>query len=441
MSAPGSPAARLEPGTLVEVSIEKAVYRGRGLGRVDGRVVFVPRAHPGDRVRARVRASHAGWAEAELVELLARAPDRRAAPCPHAEGCGGCAYQEVDYPGQLRMKEAVLRDSLARAGVPFEEAIPVIGSPERAWRLRASLHFAGGGAGLRLGLRPEGSRRVLPVESCHQLSAAMLRAAYALRELLARDATLGPRLHGLDLLEAPDGSALVASLDAGLRAQEAATLAPLGGQVPGLSGFGVQCGPSRLQWLRGEPHVRASVLGLTLRAHVRSFFQANRFLLEPLVRSAIDLLPTEGGRVLDLYSGVGLFALPLAARDGGEVVAVEHAGSATQDACWSARRAGLPVRVVESGVEPALASLPAQRDERVLLDPPRTGAGDAVVDAIVSRKPAAVVYVSCDPPTLARDLARFARHGYRVDAVRLFDQFPDTFHLETVVRLRPGAPL
>jgi 23S rRNA (uracil1939-C5)-methyltransferase len=433
--------ALLAPGTVLELAIEKAVYRGRGLGRLDGRVVFVPRAHPGDRVRARVRESHAGWAEAELLAVLEAAPARRAAPCAHAEGCGGCAYQQVDYAEQLRIKEAILRESLARAGVAWEGEIPVQGSPERGWRLRASLHFAVVDQALRLGFRPEGTRRLWPVEECQQLSGAMMRAALALRDGLGRREALARRLRGLDLLEAPEGGGLVATLDTSLAPEEASTLAALGRQAAGLTGFGVECDLGGLQWLHGSPYVHTSVLGLPLRAHARSFFQANRFLFEPLVSAAIGLVPREGGCVLDLYSGVGLFALPLAARDGGEVTAVEHAGSSTQDARWNAAQARLPVRVVESGVEAALAALPAPGDERILLDPPRSGAGPAVVDRIAARSPAVVVYVSCDPPTLARDLARFAVHGYRADAVRLFDLFPDTFHLETIVRLRKAAPL
>jgi tRNA/tmRNA/rRNA uracil-C5-methylase (TrmA/RlmC/RlmD family) len=153
----------------------------------------------------------------------------------------------------------------------------------------------------------------------------------------------------------------------------------------------------------------------------------------------VELVPAGDSRILDLYAGVGLFALPLAARDGCETVAVEQSSLAAEDARVSARRAGLgqlSVRVAE--VEPALSELPPRVGERIVLDPPRTGAGRGVVEALAARRPEAIVYVSCDPPTLGRDLALFAARGYRPDAVQLFDQFPKTFHMETVVRLRPG---
>jgi 23S rRNA (uracil1939-C5)-methyltransferase len=425
----------VKPGEIVEVAIEKGVYRGRGLGRVDGRVFFVPRAHPGDHVRVRLTAVHAGWAEGALVDVLDPAPERRPSPCPYVPRCGGCAYQDLGYEAQLRVKEAVLRESLARAGARWDGDVTVHASPETGWRMRASLHFAAAEGGPRLGLRQEGTRRVVDVEACLQLSEGMNRAARALRAALLDRPALWPVLRGLDLLESPDGSALVASLETALLPHEAPALLPLAGAA-GLSGFGVGTG-RRHQWLHGTPFVEASVLGVRLRAHARSFFQANRFLLEPLARTVVDLVPAGRERVIDLYAGVGLFALPLAARGEPEVLAVERAESAAEDARWAARAQGLDaVRVATGDVAKVLAGARPRAGERVVLDPPRTGAGPQVPALVAGREPEAVVYVSCDPPTLGRDLAAFAARGYRPDAVHLFDLFPDTFHLETVVRLR-----
>jgi 23S rRNA (uracil1939-C5)-methyltransferase len=151
----------------------------------------------------------------------------------------------------------------------------------------------------------------------------------------------------------------------------------------------------------------------------------------------VDLVPAGDGRVVDLYAGVGLFAMPLAARGEREVLAVEWASSAAEDARWAAARNGLDrVRVVAGDVAKALAEAGPGTGERIVLDPPRTGAGHEVVALVADRAPVAIVYVSCDPPTLGRDLAALARRGYRPDVVHLFDLFPDTFHMETVVRLR-----
>jgi 23S rRNA (uracil1939-C5)-methyltransferase len=438
VKGPASPSAPLRRGQLVEAVIEKGVYRGRGLARVEGQVVFVPRAHPGDRVQARLTEVHAGWAEGALVQVLDGAPARRASPCPYVPRCGGCAYQDLGYDEQLRVKESVLRESLVRARAPWDGPVVPHASPERGWRMRASLHFATGDGGPRLGMRQEGSRQLVEVGECLQLSDRMNRAARGIREALRAHPRLWPRLRGLDLLESPDGGTLVASLETELAPHEARALGPLADAVPFLDGFGVGA-PPRLVWLRGIPFVEATVLGLRLRAHARSFFQANRFLLEPLTRAVVDLVPAGEGPVIDLYAGVGLFALPLAARGEGDVLAVEWSASSVEDARWAVSANGLgAVTIVEGDVASSLAGHPRGNGERIVLDPPRTGAGAEVVGLVADRHPDAVVYVSCDPPTLGRDLAIFAARGYRPDVVHLFDLFPDTFHMETVVRLRPS---
>ncbi len=430
---------RLAPGAIVEADVEKGVFRGRGLARVGGRVVFVPRAHPGDRVRARITEVHAGWAEGALVEVLRASPGRRASPCPYVPRCGGCAYQDYDSQAELQLKEAVLRESLARAGAAWEGPLRLHASPETGWRLRASLHLARTEGSLRLGLRQEGTRRVVDVEHCLQLSEPMNRAARAFHSLLAGRPDVAARVHGLDLLESPDGRSLVATLETQLDRAEAPQLASFGNAVSGLTGFGVRTRTRSLEWLSGSPFVEATLLGVTLRAHALAFFQANRFLLEPLAATVVGLVPPGDSRILDLYAGVGLVALPLAARDACEVVAVEQSALALADARFSAERAGLRLRLTEGDVERALGEIAPGPGERIVLDPPRTGAGRAVVDKVAVRKPATVVYVSCDPPTLGRDLALFAAHGYRPDTVELFDQFPKTFHIEAVVRLSPAA--
>jgi 23S rRNA (uracil1939-C5)-methyltransferase len=428
----------MKQGDVLEVVIEKGVYRGRGLCRPGGRVLLVPRAHPGDRVLVRLTQVHPGWAEGALVEVLEPSPDRRVAPCPYVPRCGGCAHQDLSYEAQLGLKESVLRESLARAGAPWEGPVAVHGSPEEGWRVRASLHFAAGEDGLRLGLQQEGTRRVVDVEACLQLSERMNRAARSVRRALLQRRAAWPRLRGLGLLESPDGTRLLGWLETALDPAEAAGLASLAARVPELDGFGVATG-RRLQWLHGPSHVEASVAGVVLRAHVRSFFQANRFLVEPLVRTVLELVPPGTSRVIDLYAGVGLFALPLGARGEPEVLAVEWAGTAAEDARWGARRNGLAhVRVVEGDVATGLAGVRPDAAERILIDPPRTGVGPEVVRLIADRDPETIVYVSCDPATLGRDLARLGERGYRPDTVHLFDLFPDTYHMETVVRLRNG---
>jgi len=427
----------LRAGDVIEAVIEKGVYRGLGLARHEGQVVFIPRGLPGDRVRVRVQTATSGYVKAEAEQRLVPGPARRPSPCPFFPACGGCAYQELDYPAQLALKEHILRESLSRAGVAWDGEIPLTGSPEQGWRTRASFHFAEGPAGSRLGLYAEGTHRVVDLPHCLQVSEAMNRTQRALRASLSEQPRWARRVRGLDLAESGDGQRLVAALETAMAPAEGVSLAPLADAVPWLTGFGVVAGDGRqrrFHLLRGEPYVENEVCGRCLRSHIGSFFQGNRFLLGDLVSTVVELTP-RGGSVLDLYAGVGLFALALA--EGADAVAgVELSPIAVEDARHNAQRAGLDhVRFHQGDAYDGLESWRVAPGERVVLDPPRTGAGADLVQAIAGRRPGAVVYVSCDPPTLGRDMKAFAGEGYFPDAVRALDLFPDTFHLETVVRL------
>ena len=428
----------LRPGDVVELDIEKAVYRGQGLGRHEGQVVFVPRALPGDRLRVRIESATGGYVRGRIEELIHPAAGRRPAPCPLFDRCGGCAYQGRDYDGQLALKEAVLRETLARGKAAWAGPIAMHPSPETGWRMRASLHVQQLPEGVRLGLHEEGTHRVVDLETCLQLSPAMNTIQRALARALAARPEQARHVQRVDLAEAPDGRQLVAALETDLAVAGATALATLADGIPGLTGFGVVAGEGsgrRFLSLRGEPWIEATVEGVVLRAHVRSFFQSNRFLLDALVASVSRLTPP-GGSILDLYAGVGLFALPLAAR-AERVLGIELDRDAVLDAERNVERSGwTSVRIERGDVAAALGALRPAVDERVVLDPPRAGAGPEVVAAIVGRRPLSVLYVSCDPATLARDLASFGAAGYAPSAVELFDLFPDTFHLETVVALQ-----
>jgi 23S rRNA (uracil1939-C5)-methyltransferase len=429
----------LRPGDAIDVRVEKGVYRGQGLARHEGQVVFISRGLPGDLHRVRVVSASSGYVRAESEGLLEAGPDRRPSPCPAFPRCGGCAYQELSYDAQLRLKAQVLLESLARAGMPWTGELPLLGSPEEGWRTRASFHLQERDGRFLLGLYEDGTHRVVDLPLCLQLSPSMGRAARALLEALSARPSLARGVGGIDLAEGGDGSRLVAALETTLDPTQAAALSSLVRVDSALTGLGVTVGHGRRQRflsLSGEPFVESTVGGVRLRSHVQSFFQGNRFLVEPLTAAVGELLGA-GGHVLDLYAGVGLFALTAAAR-AEEVDALELSPTAVADAAINARRAGRPrVRVARADVAAGLARLSSRGSERVILDPPRTGAGAAVVQAVAARRPAVIVYVSCDPPTLGRDLRAFAEKGYEPDAVRAFDLFPDTFHLETVVRLRP----
>jgi 23S rRNA (uracil1939-C5)-methyltransferase len=291
----------------------------------------------------------------------------------------------------------------------------------------------------RLGLHEEGTHRVIDLDSCLQVSPALLAAARALLAGLAAQPHLARRVPQVVLAESDDGSARVAALEWEGDPAEGSSLAALATSAPWLTGLGLATPPDEgggYLGLSGSPYVESEALGVRYRAHVLSFFQANRALLGPLVARVRDL-SRGSGPVLDLFAGVGLFALALAS-EAPDVIAVEQDARSAEDAEANRERAGLAnVRVVRADVATALTALPPAAGERIVLDPPRSGAGPDAVRSIAARRPESIVYVSCDPPTLGRDLAAFASSGYAPERIAMFDLFPDTFHLETVVRLVP----
>jgi 23S rRNA (uracil1939-C5)-methyltransferase len=430
--------AGVRVGETLEVTVERPVYRGQGLARHEGQVVFVPRGLPGDRLRVRVVSVTPGYVKAEIEAVLASGPGRVDPRCPHFAECGGCAYQHLDPPAQAALKEAVLTDALRRAGVVWDRPLAVRPSPPEGWRTRATFHVEHARGGVVLGFHREGSHQVVDIERCLQLSAPMMSAARGLREALAARPGIARGVRDVELAESFDGRRLVASLETAMDPRQAAGLSALADAVPGLTGLGAMAGEGRRRrflLLRGDPHVDATVHGLRLRAHVQSFFQANRFLVDALVQEVLDRTPP-GDSVLDLYAGVGLFALPLGRR-ADEVRGLELNPTAVEDARANAEAAGLGKVRIHQGDVRDMEAWPPRTGERVVLDPPRTGAGPEVVRMVAARRPASIVYVSCDPPTLGRDLKAFAAQGYAPDAITGFDLFPDTFHLETVVHLAP----
>lgn len=424
-------------GDVCEVVVDKAVYRGLGLARHQGQVVLVRRGLPGDRARVKIEKVGRGYAEASLETVVEPSGLRRAAPCPLFTRCGGCAYQDVEYARQLELKEAIVRESLARAGAAWEGAIELHASPEQGWRTRATLHLGPLPDGeIGLGLHEEGSHRLLDLSVCEQLTPLLHRTQRALLDAF-RNHPHRARVRHVHLAQGIEGEGAVAVLEGDLDPQTASSFASLDRSIPWLTGFGAVTSRGSFVLLHGSPYVHSTVLDRRLRVHAQAFFQGNRFLVEDLARTVAALVPA-GGVAVDLYAGVGLFSLALAPQ-AEAVVALEGNPYAAADALANARSAGLDRVTVKRGdVLDGLRHLPVRPEERIVLDPPRSGVGPRVVEAIVGRRPASVVYVSCDPPTLGRDLALFQRAGLRPDAVHLFDLFPDTFHLETVVRLTPS---
>ena len=391
-------------GEVIEVAIEKLVTGGLGLARHEGLTVLVPLAAPGDRLAVRLVERRAGWARGELLEVLAPGPARREAPCPHYARCGGCDLQHLDEDAQLAAKVQAAVETLGRlGGVRLEQPPAVVAGTPWGYRRRAQLRVVAprdSQEPARLGQLARGSHEVVPLESCPILVPAL---EARLRDLPPRLARTAGRLD----LAAGDGGAWTARLDG----------EPLKGGA-------------------ADGSVAVRVGDFEYRFDARCFFQGHAQMLGPLVEAAIGPgdAADEAAEAADLYAGVGLFTLPLAARYA-RVHAVESEPAAGEFLAGNVERNGLTnVSVHAESVERAAAGLPRGL-ARVLVDPPRAGLSPPVRRALLALAPRRITYVSCDVATLARDLRALAPE-FLLESLALLDLYPQTSHIEAVAQLR-----
>ena len=405
----------IQPGSVLTLDVEKPAAGGRMLARHNGQVVLVWGAVPGERIRARVERATKGVLFAETVEVLEASPDRRDTGADWR--CGGNVLAHVAYERQLGLKAEIIQDAFGRIGrVPLSSAPRVIGSPERGYRMRARLHARDG----RLGFYREETHELCPVSSTGQLLPETVEWIESAETVLQRGRLTG--LTGLEFAENISGSQRAVHIE-----------------------VHEDIDPARFTELATEEQSVADVLhlregdaasALTLRRNVQSFFQANRFLLERLVRHVAALVPP--GPVLDLYAGVGLFGLSLAAGGAEDVTLVEGDRMSGADLVRNAEPLLDRVRVHRASVEtflhttaPPGAATPAS----FIVDPPRTGMSKEALSGIVKQKPPRIIYVSCDVATLARDTRILLDGGYELEAVAGIDLFPNTAHIESVAVL------
>ncbi|HEY8535763.1 MAG TPA: TRAM domain-containing protein [Vicinamibacterales bacterium] len=424
-----------ERGELVEIAIERPAAGGRMLGRLDGAIVLVAGAIPGERVAARLEGRRGGVLFARTVEVVEASPDRRD-PGPDP-ACGGRDFAHIAYRRQVQLKQEILRDQfrrLARVDLPGD--IAVLESPEQGYRMRARLHAHG----TRFGFYREGTRELCDPACSGQLRDDALAAVAALGRACAA-ARLGG-LRSVELSENREGTerALLLELDPERAPRVRPDMLPL---PPGTTGLFVSRG-GRILFGHGSPDVHDTLsldggrTTLRLVRHVSSFFQGNRYVLEGFVQRVIDRAPS--GPITDLYAGTGLFGLAWAASGRGPVVAVEGDRISAADLHRNAEPFGETVTVRREPVERALGDTGTLTGRTVLVDPPRTGLSKEAVSALAAVRPPHILYVSCDPATLARDVSRLTSAGYVVIHVELFDLFPATAHLETLVVLENRQP-
>jgi 23S rRNA (uracil1939-C5)-methyltransferase len=385
------------------LEVEKLVYGGDGLIRHEGQVVLTPFVLAGERVGVEIEKPKQGVARGKLAQLEVAAAERVKPECIYFERCGGCHYQHISYEAQKSAKAAILRETLERVGKLKDlPEIEVIAGPPWGYRNRAQFHLENG----KLGYLQRGSHKLCAIEMCPIGSPTVNRAIASLNRML-KDRRWPKFIRSLEVFT-----------------NEAET------QI-NIMEYDQPVAKRFFDWC--EEEVPGLVTGALEYGRFRvshgSFFQSNRFLAEKLAEYC--LADASGSSAIDLYAGVGLFTLPMAEKFE-RVMAVETGTGAIRDLEFNAQRAGLKIDTSVGNVDEYLARREESADF-VLADPPRTGLGKAVTHRLNELRPERMVLVSCDPATLARDLA--ALDGYRLESLALVDLFPQTFHIETVAKL------
>jgi 23S rRNA (uracil1939-C5)-methyltransferase len=400
---------------MTEIKLSGLAYGGDAFGRdADGKMIFVPFALPSERVKVEIVDDHQRWARAQLLGVIEASPERIEPRCRHFTDCGGCHYQHMPYSVQLQAKAEIVRSQFERIGgfedPPIEEIVP---SPT-PWNTRNHLQFNLTPEG-RLGFMAAGSHRIVPIEECY------------LPEPVLSD--LWPRLDvnsipGLDRIGFRAGAmgASMITLE-GMGAPEIEVSIDLPASVVWLA-------PGGLLVLAGERSLDFKISGRTFVVSAGSFFQVHTALAEKLVQLVLQELNVQPGEtIFDLYAGVGLFSAFLA-QEGTRIIAVEEASRACADFELNLE-AFDDIELYEAPVEAALPVIESQPDA-VVIDPPRSGLSRVALQHIIDLLPPRLVYVSCDPATLARDGSRLREAGYQFVRCTPIDLFPQTFHIETI---------
>jgi tRNA/tmRNA/rRNA uracil-C5-methylase (TrmA/RlmC/RlmD family) len=387
---------------MLDVHVEKIVPRGFGLGFAEGLTVFVPLSAPGDTVRAKLTQIKGNAAFGEIEEVVTPSLQRVEPPCKYFGTCGGCDFQQMGYADQLDAKVGIIRDCLHRIGKIEWGEIPIIASPkEFEYRSRAQWHV--NSRQRQIGYYKRNSNDIVEIEQCPKLTDELNGVLAKLRGEIEWQEIWSDKFH----VEAASGD---------------------GGKTSGYS----------TEFVDKTEEISFSAAGETYFYSAQCFFQGNHFLIEKLLDAALS--GASGPKALDLYSGVGLFALPMA-RKFEKVIAVEDNEVSVDFAKRNVAHAGLSnIELVRMSVDHGVFEIDTTDVDFILLDPPRAGASNKTMAKIIDIGAKAISYVSCDPSILARDLRKFADVGYEIDSITAIDLFPQTHHVETVVRLTRTFP-
>jgi 23S rRNA (uracil1939-C5)-methyltransferase len=429
------------------LSIEKLIYGGNGLARTPANAggrsmaVFVPFVLPGEKVEAEIRREKAGFARGLVEQLIEASRDRVGAPCPYFQQCGGCHYQHIAYELQLKFKAEILRETLGRiAKIELPCEIKAHASPPWNYRNRTRLQVRTA-PDFALGYFQFGSRKFLPVRECPISSPLLNRVLARLLEL--RGLNCPSAIEEVELLADAEDEQVLAWAFCGAGADQRSLLQwveQLRRAVPEISGvtfFASRRNAAEDTSSVFTPIAQSGAQAICYRTKTDeyqvsagAFFQVNRYVVDELV--SVVAGNATGDVALDLYAGVGLFSVALS-QNFHHIFGVEASQTSYGDLV---QNVPTNVKVVGARTEDYLRSRSVrERPDLVVLDPPRTGAGLAVIRSLVELGARRVRYVSCDPATLARDIKPMLAAGYRIEEAHLFDLFPQTFHIEAVMLL------
>ena len=441
--------AELKKNQEYTCTVEGCTGEGLGVARLEGRAVFVSDALPGETCRIRILKAGKAAVYAKALERFTASPHRIGPDCPHFGRCGGCHWRHTDYEGELEYKLRRVNDALQRIGGLSLRAESILPAPATE-RYRAKAIFAVGEKEGKpvTGFYRARSHEIVPVGDCRLQTEEANKAAAVLRSWMEAGGIPawdeGQRRGLLRHLFVRSGMVCVTA--AGDPVLEEALIEGLRAELPGLrsvvwnknlqEGNTVLAGDFRTLW--GEEAVEVRLSGLRFRLSPRSFFQVNPAQAERLYALAVDMAALSGGETaVDLYCGAGAIGL-LAAAKARSVVGVEAVAAAVRDAEETARRNGIGnVRFLCADAGAAAARFAAEglQPDVLFVDPPRKGLQPEVIDSVAAMAPPRVVYVSCDPATLARDLKRFGERGYSAEKAMAVDMFPRTGHIESVVKI------
>lgn len=426
----------------MNIKIEKLVYGGEGLGHHDGHTVFVPFVLPEEVVAVRPIERKKKFVRGRVEQVVTPSPERTTPPCRHFAICGGCHYQHIPYEAQLNYKAQILRETLGRIGkVQWDGPIQTHASPPLGYRNRAQWKIRPAGSGVQavIGYHQAGSSALCAVEECPILSPRLAETLAALRDLLAQGKMVVTPREVEAFVDSADTKVLLNASFERFDGQSATLADTFRKALPGVETILLHESSRDHFELFGPGFIPYDAGGNRYRVGHLSFFQVNRFLVEELVGAV--LAEERGGLALDLFAGVGLFTIPLARRFE-RVVGVESNPAAARDLQTNVEQSGVNAQQVNAEAASFLANW-TETPELVVLDPPRAGVAPQALARLAQLAPAHITYLSCDPSTLARDLAPLTGSisepgGYEISEIHLFDVFPQTYHIESLVRLRRG---